>query len=70
MFVTPCLYSFCSIRDQRQRGGNVKRLADAHQRPRREQFLEGRDVPGPPSDRRPDEQADAIISRRLKRSAM
>ena len=45
------------IGDQRQRGRNVERFADAHERPRREQLLVGCHMAGRPCHRRPDEQA-------------
>ena len=44
------------IRDQRQRGRNVERLADAHQRSQGEHLRIGLGMTGRPGHRRPDEQ--------------
>ena len=41
------------IRDQRERRRNVKRLADSHQRTRREKLLVGHDLPRQPRHERP-----------------
>ena len=45
------------VGDQRERGGNVERLADPHEGPRHEQLLVGGDVSGRPGHQRPHEQA-------------
>src|ERR1035438_2200568 len=44
------------IGNQRERGGNITRFTDAHERAGEEQLIEGFRVAGEPHDERPDKQ--------------